>query len=195
MAKVSFLAENVLIQAPILFVFAYLFDSVVHGTYTGLFAVAGILFTDALVHVLKAAGKRVLPLSVGERPCKLSGSCTYDCSIFQREGPARGYGMPSGHAACAAFVATFTIMYILDANTRLGTRPRTQALLRCVPVIVLCFLVAGYRCYSRCHSFTQVLVGSILGICIGYVTWRFASSDAERLDKPEDQQVVTGGKR
>jgi len=85
-----------------------------------------------------------------------------NCSVFNKidKDNATGLvlGMPSGHSQNIFFLATFLALYF-KSSLKLGL-----------------FLVAIYGAYLRveinCHTIPQVVVGSIMGIIYGFVSYK-----------------------
>lgn len=85
-----------------------------------------------------------------------------NCGVFVTPNncnkPAISYGMPSGHAQ---FMWTAAIYQFL-MNKRAS-----------IIYIILALLVSLSRFYLGCHSVDQIIIGSILGIFVGYFTFFF----------------------
>lgn len=81
------------------------------------------------------------------RPCVVSGGAyLIDCP--------NSYSFPSGHSTSSFLAATMLYHY----NKKLG-----------IVGYVFAFLVALSRTYLNAHYFTDILVGSLLGIYIGFL--------------------------
>lgn len=79
-----------------------------------------------------------------------------------------GYGMPSGHSASAFVFATFWSLYLLE-QSGLTSRQRQVS-------IGILFIIAGAVAYSRylirCHTPQQIILGSLLGSFVGYISYQ-----------------------
>ena len=83
-----------------------------------------------------------------------------DCNLFNTDGPQSGApGMPSGHAATAAFFAGY---YFQETN---------NVYLR-ILLIAYAILIMYSRYMKHCHTIPQLLVGSIIGIAGSYIVHR-----------------------
>ena len=74
------------------------------------------------------------------------------------------YGNPSGHSQFASFFAVFWILYIL--NSKLFDNFIAN-LLSCISLILIAIIIGWSRIYIECHTQSQVLLGSIIGIIVG----------------------------
>jgi membrane-associated phospholipid phosphatase len=83
-----------------------------------------------------------------------------DCDAFCRDGNQSGKpGMPSSHSATMAF---FTVFYI----------GQTQNVFLKSAIIIYSSLVILSRYLKRCHTVNQILIGTILGSFLGYLSVR-----------------------
>jgi dolichyldiphosphatase len=74
------------------------------------------------------------------------------------------YGNPSGHSQFASFFAVFWILYIL--NSKLFDNFIANAL-SCISLVLIAIIVGWSRVYIDCHTPSQVLLGSVIGIIVG----------------------------
>lgn len=77
-------------------------------------------------------------------------------------------GMPSGHSQFIWFFAIFWTLYILYSNL---FKNKTSNILSIICLIIIALIVALSRIYLECHTFLQVLVGSIVGATIGVISY------------------------
>ena len=73
--------------------------------------------------------------------------------------------MPSGHSQLAAYSLIFMTLVLREKHY----------------AIILLFLgltvaTMAQRVITKVHSLEQVIIGGLLGGCIGYITYKFASS-------------------
>lgn len=75
-----------------------------------------------------------------------------NCDLVNTGGPAKTFGMPSGHVAIIT-----TILVLLD----------------CSPTIILPLiaLMSWSRVYRGCHTIPQTIVGAVLGAVFGII-WK-----------------------
>lgn len=81
------------------------------------------------------------------------------------------YGMPSGHSQTTLLFATFITLIITDYH---------HDILSNYAQIILVVMLAGFtisvlwsRLYLNCHTIQQVILGSCIGILIGYYGYYF----------------------
>ena len=80
--------------------------------------------------------------------------------------PYKGsYGMPSGHYQTTITFAVFLIMALFDYHSNLS-----NSMLYFITFIIIIYslLVLWSRIYLKCHTIQQVIIGSIIGITLGY---------------------------
>jgi dolichyldiphosphatase len=78
------------------------------------------------------------------------------------------YGNPSGHSQFAWFFATFWILYIFTSNI---FNNNVANILSCISLILIAIIISSSRIYIRCHTISQVLLGSVIGIFIGAIAF------------------------
>ena len=83
---------------------------------------------------------------------------------------AQKYGMPSGHAQSVAFSLIF-IHYALR-NSKITTL-----------FLFLSLITIIQRVIYQNHSIEQVLAGTIVGACLGYVFWNYATPIIGRIER------------
>ena len=80
--------------------------------------------------------------------------------------PYKGsYGMPSGHSQTTITFAVFFIMALFDYHSNLS-----NSMLYFITFIITIYsvLVLWSRIYLKCHTIQQVIIGSIIGVTLGY---------------------------
>ena len=85
-------------------------------------------------------------------------------------------GMPSGHCQFIAMFATYFTLFVWRCPSRLGfTLNESGKYCVTVGMWSLVGLVAGQRMNwgftTACHSFDQVMMGSALGLILGYISY------------------------
>ena len=81
--------------------------------------------------------------------------------FFQNGIPFNIYGMPSGHAQLSFFTSIFMILSLKHKNWS-------------VFYLLFSLLICYQRVNMNEHSISQVLVGIIIGSCIGHSIYKFA---------------------
>ncbi len=105
--------------------------------------------------VLSFIKKRTIKLKIGKRP-----KGAVDCNMFSCGGLSSTGGMPSGHM-------TFLFMLFVVAYINLKKLDLlTDNFIYFFAVIILLTIVGRY--FSKCHTLLQIIMGSILGIILGY---------------------------
>ena len=80
----------------------------------------------------------------------------FNCNLLCNDGSRKNKpGMPSSHAASAIF---FLIVYWNYTSS-----PYIRALL-----VIYYLLILQSRYYKKCHSLSQLLVGSLIGMAVGF---------------------------
>ena len=80
--------------------------------------------------------------------------------------PYKGsYGMPSGHSQTTVTFAVFLIMTLLDYHSNISD---SLLYLYISLIVVYSILVLWSRIYLKCHTIQQVIIGSTIGIILGY---------------------------
>ena len=134
------------------------------------------LIANILCHILKKSftylyknifKREYLPiLGLGKRP-----NGAKNCSCFVDENTANKlsntFGMPSGHCLSAVTTGVFWSLYIIDNYPNNNKR-----LLSLIILNVVCALVCISRIYLGCHTYRQVVVGSIIGAILGYYGYK-----------------------
>lgn len=112
----------------------------------------GIILADMITKIIKRAGRNC-DVAALKRPPGAT-----DCDIMCRGGNAVGRpGMPSGHAAIAAYFAFYFLWYELKGKLRSPTS--------WVPLLIFSLIVIA-RVYKRCHTLAQVAFGTLIGASV-----------------------------
>jgi membrane-associated phospholipid phosphatase len=136
------------------------------GVFYGLYA----FFGDATNHYVKKGFKKMygkresLPLlGKGGRPtgAKHCGTFIHENNL---EGKPSSFGMPSGHSQMATLTATFWILYLYQ---KYGWEMRN--IFSMGLVVLVCLGILYSRCYLKCHTVQQVVLGGLFGIIYGVV--------------------------
>jgi membrane-associated phospholipid phosphatase len=81
------------------------------------------------------------------------------------------YGMPSGHSQTALLFATFITLMITDHHSESLSNNTQYILLG--SLLLFTISVLWSRIYLKCHTIQQVIMGSIVGVSIGYYGYNF----------------------
>lgn len=131
-----------------------------HSLY--IIMITGILVTDLTTRFLKWVSKSTgsSTLSFLKRPVDAK-----DCDILCTNGTQGGKpGMPSGHMAMVLFFITFVYMMQIHSLDSVVHK------LMFIVLAIIYIAMMGYDRYRRkCHTFLQVLSGSVLGTIIGSI--------------------------
>ena len=99
--------------------------------------------------------KRIIIKDISPRPIGAS-----NCNLLCNDGNQSGLpGMPSSHSAQVAFFSSFYIQ-------------QTHNIYIKIILLGYAIIVMYSRYIKRCHTFKQIFVGAILGICLSYLTVR-----------------------
>ena len=99
--------------------------------------------------------------------------------IFKNGIPYDIFGMPSGHAQLCLFLTTFVFLCLRQYNILL--------------VYLLVSLLSAYqRVKHSHHTILQVVVGGIVGIFMGYITYIMSNNNIKGLikKKPDDNARI-----
>lgn len=111
-------------------------------------------------------GRKSLPLlGSGSRP-----SGKYDCSGFTycSSGLATNisYGMPSGHSLVSWMISTYLILYVMMIEY---DNMYFYLILKVIILILLAICVSGSRYINGYHTIQQIIVGTLIGIGMGFM--------------------------
>ena len=104
-------------------------------------------------------------LGRGTRP---DGANTCGWFIDCNNPDGHGYGMPSGHSASAFVLATFWSLYLIDQPGM--TKPQQYFSIGCLYLVAT--LVSHSRYRLLCHTYPQIILGSLIGSFIGYLSYQ-----------------------
>lgn len=112
-------------------------------------------------------GKVIKPMFNQPRPGTTGGFLDdgytpYGCSVYATGKPSTSSGMPSGHSQTVFFAATFWSLFFI------GKYGLKKNLLKIILFYLLAIIVASQRKLSNCHSGAQILVGSLIGVTLGF---------------------------
>jgi len=168
--------------SPAFYFMMFIFNVIINPSFNSIYLLIcyGIvflsvpIFKDLIFKPLYKITKRdTLPLlGNGHRPkgamsCSLNG--TNELSV--------SFGMPSGHSILAFFVSVYLILYIFNINFSEFRNPtiiKIIYLIISLLLIVLSVFIGYTRIFiAKCHTIQQVIVGSIIGSLLGYLTHRY----------------------
>jgi hypothetical protein len=98
---------------------------------------------------------------------KLNNMCT-GCGAIPSITYKESWGMPSGHAQSMAFATTYLILYLYY------TKNKNISVFSSL-LILLSLLVMFQRINSKCHSVLQVIIGTVFGVVLGYISYRLSN--------------------
>lgn len=85
-----------------------------------------------------------------------------NCGLVKTNTISKSYGMPSGHSQLAFTTSTFIILKLYESYNVIG--------------MILAGLASIWISYSRvklnCHTPMQCILGSLIGILIGYTSYK-----------------------
>ena len=90
--------------------------------------------------------------------------------IFKNGIPYDIFGMPSGHAQACLFYTVFVFMCLRQYNIL-------------IVYLLISLLTAYQRVKHSHHTILQVFAGSIVGICVGYVTYILTNNNIKGFIK------------
>lgn len=126
------------------------------GILLGTVTIASILTNGLLKQICKFfMGK------TGSRP-----SSAKNCDYFPKVYKCKSYGMPSGHSQTFAFVMTLIGLSLMKRNKE---KEDKYLFLKLMFLIVLVFGAMYSRVILHCHTWTQCIVGSLVGFILAYL--------------------------
>ena len=104
-------------------------------------------------------------IGIGQRPVGAK-----NCGLFFKNNDklATSYGMPSGHSQEVATFSTISILKILDSQQVFSLKVFEYFIL-----ILFTIFIAHSRIYLGCHTLQQTIIGSMIGIFIGYKSYKY----------------------
>lgn len=128
-----------------------------------LFIVIGLSINGIIWIILHPIFKKYFP-DLAKRPCRCS------CYFYETNKPILAGGMPSGHCQSIGFLVTFIVLYIFAAYYNENSIKIITAI---ISLYLITFMIYSRAYYYRCHTRTQAIVGTIIGIITGYVMWEW----------------------
>ena len=102
-------------------------------------------------------GKNIPLLGRGSRP-----NGAKNCGLIKTNIVSKSYGMPSGHSQFAFTTSSFIILKLYESYNFIG--------------MLLAGIASIWISYSRvklnCHTPMQSIMGSLIGILIGYISYK-----------------------
>nr|QBK88248.1 MAG: PAP2 superfamily protein [Marseillevirus LCMAC202] len=126
-----------------------------------------IVITQVLDILLKQLSGKAFPGRAGIYRPPGAGNCM-GCGIFPDcDGCVNvddQIGMPSGHSMAMAMAATFWSWWIFNASGTLLFKSVRSSLLI---LFALAVIISRTPVVENCHTYLQVIVGSLLGVALG----------------------------
>ena len=177
--------------SPVLFIILLLINCIVSPSVNSFYLfivyilvnLSNWFIKNAIVKpIYKLTGKAKLPiLGIGARPYGASS-----CHFTLDGKPATTFGMPSGHSQLAWFISTYILCKIIsnwknndnDTSSSKETVLTIFSYLWIIASSIITLSIAFYISYSRvyiegCHTKQQVILGGILGVACGFITYYF----------------------
>lgn len=134
-------------------------------------------------------GKNDIPLlGKGIRP-----KGAKNCGWFLRKKPTyhkypQSYGMPSGHSQGVAFFSTLGIMYLL--NNRKNDNKKLIIIIGCLLLACFTLFVMYSRVLFKCHTIEQTIIGSLIGICLALILFKYKNKIKNKLKKYKNHELI-----
>jgi membrane-associated phospholipid phosphatase len=121
------------------------------------------LLLNGFIWMLASMLVQILYPKLGMRPQ------TKSCYFIESSNVAKNNGLPSGHCQSMAVFATWMVLltWKLSTNTVLKTTVFTLA------AALIYLMMYSRSVYYKCHTWTQSVVGSIIGVCTAIMMRRF----------------------
>lgn len=130
---------------------------------------AALLFSSGILnHVIK---HYLMKPIMGDNKYDILGKGTRpknakNCGLFIDGKLSKTYGMPSGHSVNAAFFSTYYMLEVLN-----GMHVYKTYLLAMLMISTMFILYS--RLKFRCHTIQQVILGGMLGMLLGNISYKF----------------------
>ena len=169
---------NLVVNASSITKFTSLFMGVVLNEPIGIYFIIISLFSEIFNFGIKNIIKQGRPK--GAKNC--SGYVTFNKV-------SKSFGMPSGHAESMGLFTSFWLLYLWD-----NYKEDNLSILNVIAIFFL-LLVGLYVPYSRilvgCHTLSQVIVGYIIGIIIGFISYElYKSHFEEEFNKLKEKKIL-----
>jgi len=133
------------------------------GIYFFMVSIFSEIFNFGIKNIIKQARPK------GAKNC--SGYVTFNKT-------SKSFGMPSGHSESIGLFTSFWLLYLWDKY-----KEENNISILNIIAIFLILLISLYVPYSRiligCHSVSQVIVGYIIGIILGTISYKLYKSHFE----------------
>jgi membrane-associated phospholipid phosphatase len=133
-------------------IYAIILHTIYYFNIYTFFIYLSIFFKTYILSIIK---NRTIKLDIGKRPKN-----AFNCNMFSCGGLSTTGGMPSGHITFLFML--FVIMY----NNLKRLDLLTDNFIYFFIVVILLTFVGRY--FSKCHTLLQIVMGSVLGIILGY---------------------------
>ena len=111
-------------------------------------------------------GDKKYPLiGLGRRP---DGANNCGLYYVSKDNISTSYGMPSGHSQNSAVFSTFMLMKLIDSD--ISYEYKILGIV-CLPLLLI--YVMWSRVHLGCHTIQQTILGSSIGILMGYVVYNY----------------------
>ena len=166
--------------SPAIYFIVVIFNTILNPSFESLYLLvcyAIAFFSVPLVKdlifkpIYYLSHRKELPvLGLGSRPPGARG-----CSLGGSDEISLSFGMPSGHSLLTFFIATYILLNIYNTDYNKYTNPFAMKIVFGI-IAALLIMVSLFIIYSRvkiagCHTTQQVIIGSIIGIGLGYLAY------------------------
>ncbi len=118
-------------------------------------------------------GNKYYPIiGLGRRPDGAN-----NCGLYYvgKDNVSSSYGMPSGHSQNSAVFSTFMLMKVLNSDLS-----DTYKTLSIIGFPLLLIYIMWSRVYLGCHTIQQTIIGSTIGIVIGYYVYNYFNKKEDK---------------
>ncbi len=167
----EFFAEKILRAFPLLVLIKLVLAFILFNEPHAMFLAGFLLFTEGFNWSLKHL---ILQPIMGNKSYPIIGSGmrpkgAKNCGAFINGKIATSYGMPSGHSQFAGVITSYIILQLIDANANNFPKHDVMRGMFVIAALIMGFSVCLSRIYLGCHTVQQVILGAIIGLCVG--TW------------------------
>lgn len=160
----------ILIQLPAFLIIIFACLWIITGKWEYGYFVIGVIINAIINQILKTS--LTFLTNKAEWIQRPKGATNCGSFVLPVSKIAKSSGMPSGHAQFAGFMLVYGLMYLLKGKNNKKLLKNLSISL----IVIISLLIALHRSEIPiigigCHTYSQVIVGFIIGAFIGYGTY------------------------
>jgi membrane-associated phospholipid phosphatase len=148
---------------PSTYIQAGILGSIVTGHPLGATFSSGMLANSLINMATKTLSKKIFG-SIGSRPDPPDGGCGEFYNPLVKGSDVTSYGFPSGHSSAMGFATAFWLFFMWK---ELSNRNSLALVFMTIALLIIALVVIFSRIRFKCHTLTQVVVGTMMGSGLG----------------------------